>query len=107
MLVLNDRRDDARRRCRQKCFRVSPILTRKGCTKISAFGFDEPRIGIGYRANSLRQVCPIGNPVGRGYPLLKCALVFGISVEIGMHRPRTRAAEAGQAMAHVEYEGFA
>src|SRR6476620_645748 len=82
-------------------------LPRQGGPKVGTFGFNERWIGVRDFANSLGQVGAIRNSVGRGYPLLECALVLGVGVEIGMHESRSYTAQPVQAMAHVEDERFA
>ena len=85
----------------------APFCSRQRRAEIRALGLDQRRIGVGDRADGLRQMRAVGHLVGRRDAALERALVLRIGVEIGVHRPRTDAAESGQAMAHVEHEGLA
>ncbi len=107
VLVLHDRRDDAGRRRGEKRLDMAALHRLQRGAEVGAFGLDRRAVRVGDLADRLRQLRTVRHPVGRGDARLEFTLVLRIVVEIGMHRARALAAEPGQAVAHVEHEGFA
>ena len=107
VLVLHDRRDDAGRWRREECFDEPAVFRRKGGAEVGALGFDQCPIDVADRPDRFRQMRAIGDLVGGGDAALERRLVLWIGVEIGVHRARADATEAGQAVAHVEHERLA